>query len=623
MQHTVEHQGPPARLALEAPKPERQSGQDPLLRPAPAVAAALVVAFAVAVALGGPEVRERVSDALLAAASIGAAAACLRAARRPYQQRRTVWVRLRKAWTFLAAAAISWAVSHLAWAVYTWWLPAGGAPLGLGLIPALNDLGYLLTVPFATLGVLAFPTAEATPPARARVLLDGAIIATSLLFISWALVLGPMFHGSPRPVDERVLAMAYPLGDVLAVTAILATLARYGRETPLVLRLVAVALVAILAADSGFAALNQEDSYRAGSLLDVGWLVGFLLLALAAMQSPSAKEVPLTSPLEPATRAALLLPYLPLAGVLVVGVLTQASVGQLEAPLVYLAAVAGLLAGARQVATTLESRHLNERLREQVQALSQDLERERRARQELAATDAMKDTFLQAVSHDLRTPLTAILGLAVTLQRAGDRLPREQSSHLLYMLVEKARKLDRMLTDLLDLNRMERGLLEPNRTPTDIGAMVRRLCSELDQLEGRPVHIDADPIVAAVDAPKVERIIENLLVNTCKHTPQGTPVWVRLVPGNGRDLEILVEDAGPGVPPELQADIFEPFRQGPDATRRQPGGLGLTLVSRFAQLHGGRAWVTDRDGGGASFHVLLPGAIVEDEYPHPVFDPSA
>jgi len=102
-------------------------------------------------------------------------------------------------------------------------------------------------------------------------------------------------------------------------------------------------------------------------------------------------------------------------------------------------------------------------------------------------------------------------------------------------------------------------------------------------------------------------VVSELVTNALRHTPPGTPVWIR-AGAVGPDLELVVEDAGPGVPPELAGTIFEPFRQG--APGVAPGvGIGLSLVARFAQLHGGRAWVEERPGGGAAFHVLLPDAI--------------
>jgi K+-sensing histidine kinase KdpD len=284
--------------------------------------------------------------------------------------------------------------------------------------------------------------------------------------------------------------------------------------------------------------------------------------------------------------------------------------------------VLAALVVARQLVTLIENRQLNRRLERMVEELSEResqlqraLQREQQAAERLRAADSMKDTFLRAVSHDLRNPLTAILGVALTLERTKLQLPREKAMELLSMLVDKARKLDRLLADLLDLNRLEQGVLEPNRSHTDVDEMVRHLVDEVDHLEGRPVYVDVPVLVADIDGPKVERILENLLINTTRHTPAGTPVWVRgLV--RGRDLELVVEDAGPGVPAELAGSIFEPFRQGPNAAKKSSGvGIGLSLVARFAQLHGGRAWVDGRYGGGAAFHVLLPDAVVHNGHP--------
>lgn len=234
--------------------------------------------------------------------------------------------------------------------------------------------------------------------------------------------------------------------------------------------------------------------------------------------------------------------------------------------------------------------------------------REREAAQRLRALDEMKNTFLQAVSHDLRTPLTSILGSAVTLEKRGMDIPREDALDLLRRIASNARKLERLLSDLLDLDRLQRGIVSPQRRPTDLGELIARTIEESDLLNGRHVDVDVPQVVANVDAAKVERIVENLLVNAVRHTPPESHLWVRVVPGS-EGVTIVVEDDGPGVPDELKEAVFEPFRQGPGSASASPGvGVGLSLVSRFAELHGGRAWVEDRAGGGASFRVFLPSA---------------
>lgn len=120
------------------------------------------------------------------------------------------------------------------------------------------------------------------------------------------------------------------------------------------------------------------------------------------------------------------------------------------------------------------------------------------------------------------------------------------------------------------------------------------------------MEIDADPLTIPVDRTKVERILENLLSNVARHTPRGTPVRIAVV-GAEDGAIITVDDEGPGVSDALKAAVFEEFRRGPDA-REGGSGIGLSLVARFASLHGGRAWVEDRPGGGSSFRVFLAGS---------------
>ncbi|HEY7280769.1 MAG TPA: ATP-binding protein [Actinomycetota bacterium] len=241
---------------------------------------------------------------------------------------------------------------------------------------------------------------------------------------------------------------------------------------------------------------------------------------------------------------------------------------------------------------------------------AQAYQRQMEVTERLRSSDRMRDTFLQAVSHDLRSPLTAILGSASTLEQRGPSLSEEERADLLRRIGTSARRLDRLLSDLLDIDRLQRGIITPDRRPTDVGELIERTIDETGLREQRAiqVHVAGAPVVADVDPAKVERMVENLVANAEKHTPAGGPIAVSAA-AERDGLELRVSDEGPGVPDDHKETIFQPFRRGPD-TEFVPGvGLGLSLVARFAELHGGRAWVEDRPGGGATFVVFLPATM--------------
>jgi PAS domain S-box-containing protein len=247
------------------------------------------------------------------------------------------------------------------------------------------------------------------------------------------------------------------------------------------------------------------------------------------------------------------------------------------------------------------------------QALRDSERREREAAKGLRALDDMKNTFLAAVSHELRSPLTSILGLSLTLEQ--QQLSPADREDLTHRVAQNARKLDRLLKDLLDIDRLSRGSVTPQLRPTDVGALVRGTVGSLE-LGDRQVVVEADSVRIPADAPKIERIVENLVMNAVRHAGPEVTIWVRVWAGGGGAF-LAVEDDGPGVPGELQSVIFEPFRQGPTRASHAPGtGIGLSLVAMFTELHGGRAWVEERAGGGASFRVFLPGEPHEETDGH-------
>jgi signal transduction histidine kinase len=242
----------------------------------------------------------------------------------------------------------------------------------------------------------------------------------------------------------------------------------------------------------------------------------------------------------------------------------------------------------------------------------EQVEQQEEVSSDLREMNDVKDTLLHAVSHDLKSPLAGILGAMQTIRRDDVlHLSGDERESLYEVIEQSGRKMNRLIDDLLDLDRIDRGKLTPKREPTDVGGLARRVAQDCVGLESHPIRVEADDILVDVDPGKVERVIENLLMNASRHTPPGTPVHVRVhARTNGVVLE--VEDEGPGVADDLKETLFEPFKQG-----NTPGGrgvgIGLSLVKRFAELHGGTAHVEDAPGGGARFVVTLPGEVTAPE----------
>ena len=229
--------------------------------------------------------------------------------------------------------------------------------------------------------------------------------------------------------------------------------------------------------------------------------------------------------------------------------------------------------------------------------------REREVSLELREVDRAKTTLMRAVSHDLRTPTATILGAAETLRHLS--LDEGEARELLAAISRGANRLSGLLDDLLDAESLQAGVVVLSTESADLAQVVRDAVATLEVPDGMDLRLDLQPARATVDRARVGRIVENLVMNAIRHAPGSDVVWVLVRPHDG-GAEIVVEDQGPGVPEADRSTIFAPFRRG---DTEAPGtGLGLAIVEGFVGLHGGRVWVEDRLGGGASFRVHLPGA---------------
>lgn len=221
----------------------------------------------------------------------------------------------------------------------------------------------------------------------------------------------------------------------------------------------------------------------------------------------------------------------------------------------------------------------------------------------LRELDVMKDTFITAISHEIRTPLTVIVGLTKTLRDHRRRLDEGRQDDLVVRLAVNAVRLERLIENVMDIQRLTHGVVSAHRDEIDLSQLILDVAEGVE-LDG-PLHTNGHPVHGRVDPTLTRRIVQNLLLNAVKYTVSGTPIWVWAERAEDA-VTIVVEDAGPGVPDGLKEEIFDPFTRG-DPDHPSPGtGVGLALVSRFAALHDGHAWVEDRPGGGARFCVELP-----------------
>jgi two-component system, OmpR family, sensor histidine kinase KdpD len=237
------------------------------------------------------------------------------------------------------------------------------------------------------------------------------------------------------------------------------------------------------------------------------------------------------------------------------------------------------------------------------------LEAEALEAEALRRSDALKTALLRAVSHDLRSPLTAILASADALASPGLALEQEDRLGLAETIRTEATRLDRVVEQLLDLSRLEAGTAEPHREVWHadelVGQSLTGLGSEADrvQLEIPP---DAPPV--DVDAAQVERVLANLLENALHYSPAGSRVVVRAENG-ATELRLHVIDRGPGLPAEEREALFKPFRRGASG---RGSGLGLAIARGFAEANGGSLWSQDDPAGG---HLVLTLPLAERPVP--------
>lgn len=230
----------------------------------------------------------------------------------------------------------------------------------------------------------------------------------------------------------------------------------------------------------------------------------------------------------------------------------------------------------------------------------------------LRRSDEAKSALLDAVSHDLRTPLASIITSAGSLRQTDVAWSAEERAEFAAAIEQEAARLDRIVGNLLDLSRIRAGTLHPDRAWYEPVAVVRDVLARLASATSRhDVRLEAPDELppVAMDYSEVDQVLTNLVENAARHAPPGTPIVVG-VGVEGGILTVRVDDRGPGIPPGELPRVFEPFHRVGGI--RSPGtGLGLAVARGLVEAHGGRIWAERRAGGGTRFAFTIPAGDVE------------
>jgi len=228
-----------------------------------------------------------------------------------------------------------------------------------------------------------------------------------------------------------------------------------------------------------------------------------------------------------------------------------------------------------------------------------------RAREEATR---LKEDFLSAAAHDLKTPLTTVVAQAEFLERRATRDPSAPADLAgIKRVVRESKRLAGLVGDLLDATRLEQGRLVGEREPVDIATLAQEICSH-DTSDLTLCQVEASaPVVGVYDRRRIEQLLQNLLENAKKYSPEQTPITIKVWQEDGK-ARVAVTDSGIGIPAADLPRIFERFSRASNVDdRRFHGmGLGLFICRGIVEEHGGRIWVESEVGKGSTFHVELP-----------------
>lgn len=507
---------------------------------------------------------------------------------------------MRLAWVLLAMLVVFYAAGDALWIIYA---DATGSPLILSLADAM----YLVALPPATLGLIAYPVLRGVTGRWRPILLDAAVLVLAVSSISHTLALSEVFATVSTRTEGLMLAV-YPLTDGMLMSLAFVLLLRSVGQPRLDVVLIGCTFAIYTAADNGYAVMTVRDIDSIGTWVDTAYVVAPLLLggaALVAALTPTPRRV--------ATRnlSGLAAPLLPdLTALLALGL--SFTLAPDDTPSRAIALVLLVAVGIRQLAQTASAQNLRVRLEQRLAQRGRELTGLAARHRQL---EVAKFEFITSVSHELRTPLAAIRG-SLELLHDGDlgQLP-PQARPIVDVATRGSERLSRLVDDIIDLERLENGAFGMSPVSTDLRALVTDTVASLAPLaDDRGVRLLATPgrASARCDADRILQVLVNLVGNALKYAPEGSDITVG-IEQRGALAVVSVADAGHGIPPDELEAVFGRFHQvnPTDDQRRGGTGLGLAICKGIVERHGGTIWV-ESAGAGATFRFTLPLAVVTD-----------
>ena len=227
--------------------------------------------------------------------------------------------------------------------------------------------------------------------------------------------------------------------------------------------------------------------------------------------------------------------------------------------------------------------------------------------QKLRELDQLKSDFVSMVSHELKTPLTSIIGFSKTLLSLA--LPEEQRTKYLKIIEDEGKRLALLIEQYLDISKIEAGKFIMKTEPVDMVSLIKELIERHQLRSDHSVTLEAPPRVSLIrgDGEHIKRVIINLLDNACKYSPAGASILVSIGEQNGA-VFVRVKDRGPGIKKEEMNRIFEKFFRGSNeiSERNRGSGLGLAIAKGIVEAHKGSIWVESEYGKGATFGFSIP-----------------